>query len=264
MTDPIKNDTLDLIRQHGSVREYTAEPVPNTLLETLIEAGQHASTSSNLQLYSIIAVRDAETRQRLAGLCGNQAHVATAPIFLACCADLARMNEVCQSRGYTQVTDRVENFLLAAVDAVLVAQSVALAAESFGLGICYIGAIRNNPQAIIDLLRLPRLVFPVTGMTLGWPAKPPMLRPRLPTRSVLHYEQYSDDSSALHEDLMHYDDVMMRTGIYNNRQSAPPAAGTAPVDPHSYGWLEHSARRTSQILRPELKAVLSAQGFDLK
>ena len=128
----------------------------------------------------MVAVTDAAKRARLAELCGNQEHIAQAPVFLAWCADLARLDRACELRGYTQVTGYVENFLVAAVDAAIAAQTAALAAESLGLGICYIGSIRNNTQAVIDLLELPRLVFPVTGMTLGWPAAEPPMRPRLP------------------------------------------------------------------------------------
>jgi len=89
---------------------------------------------------------------RLAELCGNQLHIAEAPVFLAWCADLNRLDRVCELRGYKQVAEYVENFLLAAVDTAIASQTAALAAESLGLGICYIGSIRNNPQAVIELL----------------------------------------------------------------------------------------------------------------
>ena len=93
-------------------------------------------------------------------------------------------------RGIDQVTDYVENFLVAAVDVAIAAQNAALAAESLGLGMCYIGSIRNNTARVIELLELPRLVFPVVGMTIGWPAAQPMIRPRLPVSAVLHWEKY--------------------------------------------------------------------------
>ena len=166
----MSNSTLDLISRHGSVRKYRPDPVPVETIEAIVSAAQRTSTSSNMQAYSVVAVMDATKRARLAELCGNQEHIAQAPVFLAWCADLARLDRACELRGYTQETGYVENFLIAAVDAVIAAQTAALAAESLGLGICYIGSIRNNTQAVIDLLELPRLVFPVTGMTVGWPA----------------------------------------------------------------------------------------------
>jgi FMN reductase (NADPH) len=120
-----------------------------------------------LQTYSIVAVTDAEKRARMAELCGNQKQILQAPVFLAWCADLSRLDRICRLRGYEQVTAYVESFLVAAVDAAIAMQTAALAAESLGLGICFIGAIRNEPVQVIELLALPQLVFPISGMTLG-------------------------------------------------------------------------------------------------
>ncbi len=133
-------------------------------------AGQRAATSSNMQLTSVVAVTDAATRRTLSELCGDQKHIAQAPIFLAWCADRARLDRACELRGYTQDTTTVESFLVAAVDVAIAMQNATLAAESLGLGTCYIGAIRNNPQDVIELLQLPKHVMPIAGMTVGWPA----------------------------------------------------------------------------------------------
>ena len=255
----MENPTFDLIHRHASVRRYKADPLPVSVIEALVAAGQRASTSSNLQTYSVVAVTEATTRARLAGLCGNQRHVAEAPLFLAFCADLARLERACRLRGYTQVTGYVESFLVAAVDAAILAQNAALAAESLGLGICYIGSIRNNLPEVIDLLELPRLVVPITGMTVGWPEKSPRLKPRLPLRTVLHWEKY--DTSSEDEALREYDRAMIATGIYEGRQV--PVAGKEG-EMEDYGWMEHSARSVSQPARTGLCAVLEKQGFGLK
>ena len=252
------NSTLDLIQAHGSVRAYKSDPVPETMLETIVAAAQRTSTSSNMQAYSVIAVTNAETRAQLMRLCGNQAHIAQAPLFLAWCADLARLDRVCELRGYTQVAEYTENFLIAAVDAVIAAQNAALAAESLGLGICYIGSIRNNPREVIRLLGLPRHVFPVTGMTVGFPSKPASLRPRLPMNTILHREHYHAEHDA---ELAAYDRAMAETGIYDKRQVPVPGK---PDEMELYGWLEHTARRVSQAVRVELRAVIEEQGFALK
>lgn len=250
--------TLDLIHRHGSVRTYRPDPVPQATIETIVAAAQRTSTSSNMQAYSVVAVTDAATRTRLAELCGGQGHVAQAPVFLAWCADLARLERACELRGYTQEVGYVENFLIAAVDAVIAAQTAALAAESLGLGICYIGSIRNNTQAVIDLLGLPRLTFPVTGMTLGWPANEPPIRPRLLLASVLHWERYDSDHDA---ELAEYDRAMAATGIYQGRQVPVPGK---PGEMQDYGWTEHTARRVAQAVRTELREVLERQGFALR
>ena len=252
------NPTLDLIHAHTSCRRYKPEAIPASVIETIVAAGQCASTSSNLQAYSVIAVTEAGKREKLAELCGDQAHVREAPVFLAWCADLARLERVCELRGYTQVTEYVENFLVAAVDVTLAAQNAALAAESLGLGICYIGYIRNIPEEIIELLELPRLTFPITGMTVGWPARESRLRPRLPLQAVLHWEKYNpEQDEALHE----YDHAMTQTGIYKGRQVPVPGK---PNEMEEYGWLEHTARRVSKAERTSLRTALEKQGFGLK
>jgi len=251
--------TIELMHRHGSVRRYKSDPVPPDLVETLVAAAQRASTSSNLQVASVVAVTQAPLRARLAELCGQQAHIAQAPLFLAWCADLQRLERACELRGYTQVTDYVENFLVAALDAGLAAQNAALAAESLGLGICYIGGIRNNTQAVIELLALPRLVFPVVGMTVGWPEAAAVVRPRLAPSAILHWERY--DAHPRDAALREYDKAMIATGIYEGRQVPVPGAPGVVED---YGWLEHCARRVSRAWRTDLRQVLERQGFPLK
>jgi FMN reductase (NADPH) len=250
--------TIEQIYRHFSVRSYRPDPVPAGLVETVVAAGQRASSSSNLQTYSVVAVADAGKRTRLAELCGNQKQIGQAPVFLAWCADLSRLERICRLRGYQQVAGYVESFLVAAADAVIAMQSAALAAESLGLGICFIGALRNQPEAVIDLLELPPLVFPISGMTLGWPAGEPFIRPRLPLSAVLHWEAY--DAGQEMEALAEYDRAMIETGIYQGRQVPVPGR---EGDVEEYGWLEHSARRASKAVRTELRRVLAQQGFDL-
>ncbi|MEJ5241382.1 MAG: NADPH-dependent oxidoreductase [Anaerolineales bacterium] len=253
----IENPVLEVIHRHASVRHYKPDPLPKELIETIIRAAQRASTSSNLQAWSVIAVTEAERRQRLAALCGDQQHIAEAPLFLAWCADLARLDRVCELRGYKQVTNYVENFLVAALDAGIAAQNAALAAESLGLGICYIGAIRNRPEEVIELLALPRLTFPIVGMTVGWPARTPRQKPRLPLEAVLHWETYQRKQD---EALLAYDREMAESGIYANRQ----VAIGEPKNVKIYGWMEHSARRVAQAQRTHLRRVLQQQGFELE
>jgi FMN reductase (NADPH) len=194
----------------------------------------------------------------LSECCGGQHHVREAPVFLAWCADLARMQRVCQLRGTTQVTGYVENFLVAAVDVAIASENAALAAESLGLGICYIGSIRNQPEQVIALLELPPLTFPIAGMTVGWPAREPRPRPRLPQRAVLHWEKYNPDQD---EALLEYDQAMLATGIYTGRQVSFPGR---EAEMEGYSWMEHSARRLATAERTELRAVLEKQGFGLK
>ena len=250
--------TLDLIHAHGSVRRYKPDPLPASLVETIVAAGQRASTSSNKQTYSIIATADEEKRLALMEIAGGQIQVQQAPLFLTFCADRTRLDKVCELRGYKQDFSTLESFLIAAVDAALVAQNIALAAESLGLGICYIGAIRNNTAAVIELLKLPKGVFPITGMTIGYPLHPPRIRPRLPQEAILHWESYNPNQD---EALLAYDKKMIETGIYKNRQV--PIAGKEG-EMEAYGWMEHTARRVSAPSRQNLRAEVEKQGFELK
>lgn len=254
----MSNPIIELIHQHGTVRQYRPDPLPREMVETIVTAGQRAATSSNLQLYSVVAVTDPEKRAQMQTFCGGQQHISQAPLFLTWVADLSRLERICGTRGYSHQAGQVENFLLAAVDAAIAAQNAALAAESLGLGFCYIGAIRNKPREVIELLNLPHLAFPLVGMTLGWPVKAPTIRPRLPLEAILHWEAYDPNGEEKH--LQNYDQEMIDTGIYSGRQVT--AADPLPAD--QYGWTEHSARRVSQVLRPHLREVLLEMGFELK
>lgn len=251
------NSTIQLIHQHGSVRHYKPDPVPKEMIATIVAAGQRASTSSNLQMYSVVVTMDEDKRDKLMVLCGNQKHIRQAPAFLAWCADLSRLERICALQGYVQEAGNMENLLMAVVDVAVAMQNAALAAESLGLGLCYIGGIRNNPQDVIDLFNLPKLVFPVSGMTLGWPVKTPRTRPRLALNAVLHWDRYNVDDE---DDLRAYDREMVATGIYSGRQ----VSGRDEKSDAEYGWMEHSARRVAQSLRPHLREVLLNAGFEMK
>lgn len=250
--------TIELMHQHGSVRRYKSDPLPAGAVEQIVAAGQRASTSSNLQMYSVVALMDENRRADMSVYCGNQAFIREAPLFLAWCADLSRLERVAARRGYRQVSGYAENFLLSVVDVSLAMQNAALAAESIGLSICYVGAIRNQPQDVIDMLQLPHLVFPLAGMSVGYPYRPPRIRPRLPLEAVLHLDVYNTEDEEAH--IAAYDEAMIATGIYRGRQV--DSEGKKEVE--RYGWSEHSARRAAKIVRPGLKQVLERQGFTIE
>ncbi len=184
---------------HRSVRAFLPEALPEATLETLVAAAQSAATSSNLQLWSVVAVRDPARKAALAALASRQAFIREAPLFLVWLVDLARLTAVAAKAGQTiSGPDYTEAFLTGVVDASLAAQNATVAAESLGLGAVYVGAIRNHIDQVAELLRLPSRVMPLFGMAIGLPdpAYPTAIKPRLPQSAVLHHEMYDAGPSA--------------------------------------------------------------------
>lgn len=242
------NETIELLLTHRSVRKFKPEPVTDGELEAVIRSAQMASSSSNMQAYSMIRVADPEKRRRLRAVTG-QLYVEQAPLFLVFCADLLRLKAACDMRGTAMRTDGTEPFLTASVDAALAAQNAAVAAESLGLGICYIGSIRNDPEEVTRVLELPALVYPVFGMCFGRPDQEPSLRPRLPLNAVLHTDRY--DPSVYGEALERYDEAMR--DYYRERTGG--RKDTA--------WTEEMAAKFAVPQRAGLQAYLRNRGFDV-
>lgn len=185
-------DFFDVINNHRSIRRYTAEPVPDALLEQALAAGLRASSSGNMQTYSIIVTRDRALREQLYEPHMEQSMVLDAPVLLTFCADFRRMRHWLRLSDAPDNFDNFMSFMIAAIDATLASQNVALAAEALGLGICYMGSTLANCDQIGRVLQLPPGVFPVVGFSLGWPAEDPAPRDRLPLNGLVHHEVYCD------------------------------------------------------------------------
>jgi nitroreductase len=206
------NSVLDLLLAHRSVRDFTDRPLPPGTLETLIAAAQSAASSSNLQTWSVVVVEAPERRQRLAELAGNQAHIAKVPLFLVWVADLSRLQRQADDRGtQLQGLPYLDSLILASVDVALAAQNAVVAAESLGLASVYIGALRNDVAAVIDLLQLPAGSYPVFGLCVGYAddSRPTAVKPRLPQSVVVHRDVYSSEREqqaieAYNDNLKHF------------------------------------------------------------
>ena len=173
---------------HKSVRHYKLDALPVGTLEMLGAAAQSAASSSNLQVWSVVAVTDPARKAEAAKLCGNQDSIRQAPLFLVFCADLSRLTAVSERESLPGAAlDYTEMFVTAAIDASLAAQNAAAAAEGLGLGTCYIGGARNHPQELAALLKLPPRVIGLFGLTIGWPAEEDMseIKPRLPQSGLV-------------------------------------------------------------------------------
>src|SRR5664280_477400 len=182
----------DILIDRRTIRKYLSQLVDDKLLNELLTMGCRASTTGNMQVYSIIITRDEKKKKELAPLHFNQSMITDAPVVLTFCADFNRFNKWCRMRKADPGYDNFLSFFTAAIDALLVAQTVCIAAESEGLGICYLGTTTYMAHKIIDVLNLPKGVVPVTTVTLGWPAEQPEQPDRLPLEAIIHRETYSD------------------------------------------------------------------------
>ena len=240
----------DLLRSHRSIRKFVDEPLPDDVLADIVRSAQAAATSSNLQATTVIRVTDPATRSRIAEVAGGQRQIETAGAFTVWCADLHRTKLACEMAGGTMTTGMTEQFIIATVDVALAAQNAVVAAEAQGYGICYIGAVRNDPQVVADLLVLPEHVYPVFGLCIGLPDQDPEVKPRLPVDLVLKRDVYDDAGER--ERIEAYDDEMR--AYYRTR-----TGGTKESS-----WTEEMARLVDGERRPHMRDFLSRRGFELR
>ncbi len=249
------NDTLATILNHRSVRAFLPRPLPAGTLDLLIAAAQSASTSSNLQLWSVVAVEDPDRKARLSELAGQQKFIRDAPLLLVWLCDHARLSAIAAERQTpVEGMDYLEEFIVGIVDAALAAQSATIAAESLGLGCVYIGAMRNLPEQVVAELGLPPRVFAVFGMSVGYPdpAGETGVKPRLPRQVPLHREQYG--SANQEPDITRYNGTV-RT--FQREQ------GMREQD-----WTQQSIDRVKDAAalrgRDRMRETLRALGFELR
>ena len=183
---------LDILNQHRTIRQYADKHISPELINTLLKAAAQASNTGNMQAYSVVVTTDAEIKRQLAPAHFNQPMITDAPAALTFCADFNRFTKWCEQRNAEPGYNNFQSFMAAAIDALIFAQTFAVAAESQGLGICYLGTTTYNAGEIIDILNLPKLVVPVTTITVGYPEFMPELTDRLPIEAVVHHETYRD------------------------------------------------------------------------
>jgi nitroreductase len=186
---------LSILNKHRTIRKYTDQQIEPKLLTQLLEYACRASNTGNMQAYSIVVTTDSCIKDQLSPAHFNQPMLNNAPVVLTFCADFNRFSKWCELRNAEPGFDNFQSFTAAAIDALIVAQTFCIAAESKGLGICYLGTTTYNAQEIITALHLPRLVVPVTTITVGYPADMPHQPDRLPLDSVVHHETYKDFSA---------------------------------------------------------------------
>ncbi|MCE7733861.1 MAG: NADPH-dependent oxidoreductase [Candidatus Heimdallarchaeota archaeon] len=237
---------IDTLNKHVSIRDYTAEPISDDLLSSILLSARRSPTSSNMQAYSFVVVRDQEIKKQLAEYAGNQKHVETCQVFVAICADISRLEVACEMHDKT-LGKNLENTLVATIDAALAGMSVCSAAESYGLGTVMIGGMRNHPKKVAELLNFPSGVMLIYGLCIGWPEKISQQKPRLQDNVNIHYEKY--DTSQIKDKITGYDEELAE--FYRSEGRETPDAA----------WSGVVAKGFSQIRRPHLRGEMEEMGF---
>lgn len=241
------NDTIKLMHAHQSCRNYTDQPVSDEMLDDIIRAAWRGPTSINAQEISLVVVKDAAKRARISELAGGQAWIAQAPVFITIVIDFNKTRIGVEKAGQTQVIqESMEGFGVAAVDAGITLGLLMTAARSLGLGIVPIGGIRRNPQAMIDLLELPKLTFPLVGLCIGHIANDAPLKPRLDINTFRHDERYNAGGYAAAIDA--YDETLMAYWQQLGRSDGLP-------------WSQNLGNVIKQVYFPDVRPVAAKQGL---
>ncbi|KAL4813163.1 Nitroreductase-like protein [Aspergillus spinulosporus] len=247
---------LSTILEHRSTRSFLPTPLPLGTLQTLIAAGQSASTFSMLQTWSVIAIQDPQHKHAVARISGNQDFIRQAPLFLIFCADLHRLaNIINKYKTAGTPLEKIDMLLAGVVDASIAAENVAIAAEALGLGICMVGGVRNNAEDLVQLLHLPDRTFGVVGLAVGYAdlASHEDIKPRLPMREILHYETW--DSDQQQQDM----NVAVFDGVLSKHYTLHSMVGRKPWSRFAAEW-NADGRMDG---RDRIRGLLERQGFGL-
>ena len=240
----------DLLQGHHSAREFTDAPIDESTLDNVLTCGLRAANWNNGQHVTAIVLRDSHRKQQMAALCGNQASIARAPIFVVLVMDFCRSAMAAQQHGRTQRVHENQNaVLIGAVDAGIVLGTLMAAARAAGLAVCPIGGVRRNSADVCTLLELPTLTYPLAGLCLGHPAKvPAALKPRIGLQALAHEERYQTQHSQ--------DSLAPLDAQYSDYSEALGKA-SAPV------WTDWISKRYESADYADVAQVLAQQGFHL-
>ena len=245
------NQVIERILDHRSIRSFLDKPLTAEQIQTIVECAQSAATSSYVQAYTIIGVSDPEKKAKLAEIAGQQTYVEKSAHVFVFCADLHRIDIAGELEGQnvSELLESTENFMVACIDAALAAQNAALAAESMDLGICYIGGIRNNLQAVSELLHIPYRVIPLFALIVGYPKNRSEKKPRLPLANVYHENSYQDDKQVFVKQLEEYNEIISN---YYERRTNGKRKDT---------WTEQVSEMLDKKRRLYMKEFVEGQGF---
>ncbi|MGZ9038763.1 MAG: nitroreductase family protein [Burkholderiales bacterium] len=256
--DPELSGLEELVRivEHRSHRRYSEAAVDPALLRLLFACALSAPSKSDLQQADIVHVADRAKVTAITALIPDMPWIAAAPVVLVFCANHRRIHQIADWRAIPFANDHLDHFMNAAVDAGIVMTTFIRAAEAVGLGTCPISAIRNRPRKVSALLELPDWVFPVAGLTLGYPAQEGRITPRLPLEVTVHTDRFDD--SRVREHVEVYDRRRDRLLPYRN-----PRKVERYGKPEVYGWSDDKARQYSTPERADFGAFIREKKFDL-
>lgn len=202
-----QNDVIRNQLEHRTIREFAEKEVPVTIFQQLIEVAGRTATSTGMQACSIIHVTDPMIKKEIAAVC-KQEYVARATELLIFIVDQYRNKQIAQEKNYDAATaGDMDRFFSSFTDACLMAQNVVNAAEGFGLGTVYLGSILNDSERICEILKLPKLTFPVLGLGFGYPSQNPQLKPRMDMELRVFENSYTRFDNYL-EKIRDYDEKM--------------------------------------------------------
>jgi nitroreductase/FMN reductase [NAD(P)H] len=249
-------DALAVMNERSVCRRYRADPVPAALLRVLCATALASPTKSDLQQASIVRVAPVD-RAAIQALLPGSPWIAGAPEFLVFCGDGFRLRRVFERRGREFPNEHLDAFFNAAVDGAIVLSTFVQAAGLVGLGSCPISEVRNHAAAVAGRLGLPDWVFPVAGLTLGWPEASEPLSPRLALSATVHEGRY--DTARVDRELDAYDERRIRERPYR-RQRLVERFGTAG----RYGWTEDKARQYSEPQRADFGVFVRSRRYRLE
>jgi nitroreductase len=250
------NALIRRVLSRKTVRRYSDKMPDENLLDVLTAAALSTSAKSDFQQVSILRVRDAAKRAAIGELFPAMPWIANAPAFFIFLGDARRLQSIGEMRGKPVRNGTLEGFFNASVDAALAMQTMILCAESAGLGVCPISVIRNEVDKVAAVLGLPDLVFPVTGLCLGYPQGDGYVSLRLPRPATTHLDRYDD--SALSSAIDDYD--RRRDALHSiprDQQRANAEFGEAAF----YGWSEDKARQAAKAEGAAFPPYLRSHGF---
>ncbi|MDC6451668.1 nitroreductase family protein [Alphaproteobacteria bacterium] len=265
-----KNSDLDLsqidispllksILSRASVRKFSKKPITKEILTILLASAQSAPSKSNLQQYSILVIQDTSIKTEISNLIGNTKWALTAPVFLLFLADIRRNIKISNDRGYKHKNNNVDTFMNGVIDAALSMQSMVIASEAMGLGVCPISMIRNIIEEVKLICKLPKGVFPIAGLAVGWPDEKASVSLRLPQDIVTHVNIYKEDN--LSQKINEYDERVFKIApISEEKQRHVDLYGIAEKGT----WSENISRQLSVPERANFKKWLKDHGINLE